>query len=417
MRTSIARLTRFLLALGMWATSAGCGGASPDAAVTIMVPWSPGTGEYKTFVTVVNQFEKENPGIQVRPETTRAFAQQLDADLAAGNPPDLVDLPSPGAVVLYEKREGLRPLAIDLSSYGQPWRSLAESTTGTVYAVPVKADVKSLIWYNTRGLRSPPASWAALKNLSRHGTPWCLGLASGSASGWPGADWVADILLSKNHAGAYENWLAGKLPWKSPQVRNAWRTWGALMRYGAAIDGGVPGALSTSFNKAMTAGRCELEHGALSATGLTSTAGYDFVLFPTTSATSPLLVSGDFVGLFTGNPNARKLLKYLASDEAQALWVRQPGGHAISADLAVRPAAYPSQVQRRIAGLLQPAAGTELCFAAGDMMLPDVSAAFSQAVLDYLNDHGSLPRLLTGLQQTQRGVGSSLVAKRACARP
>lgn len=415
MRTAIAWLTRFLLALGLCATSVACGGASPDAGVTVMIPWAKGTGEYNAFAAVVQQFRNENPGIQVYPEITRAYAQQLDADLAAGNPPDLVDLPSPAAVKQYEGK-GLRPLAIDLSSYDQPWRSLAKSATGTVYAIPVKADVKSLIWYKA-GV-SPPANWAALENISRHGSPWCLGLASGSASGWPGADWVADIVLSRYQAGTYENWLAGKLPWTSPDIEDAWRTWGSLMRYGAAINGGVPAALSTPFNNAMTAGRCKLEHGALSATGLTSTDGYNYVRFPDMSRTaSPVLVSGDFMGLFTGNPNARKLLKFLASDEAQTLWVRQAGGHAMSADEAVRPTAYPSQIQRKIAGLLQPAAGTELCFGDEDMMLTDVSDAFSQAVLDYVNDHRSLPELLQGLQQTQRGAGPSPVANRACARP
>jgi alpha-glucoside transport system substrate-binding protein len=192
------------------------------------------------------------------------------------------------------------------------------------------------------------------------------------------------------------------------------------MRYGAGVYGGAFGALTTGFDAAaspaMTSGQCELEHGALSATGLKSTAGYDYFAFPSVSGSAaPVMVSGDFMGLFTGNPNARKLLSYLASDEAQALWVRQPGGHAFSADKAVPLSAYPSRVQQRIASLLQPAAGTVLCFDAADMMLPDMSTAFEQAVLDYVHDPGSLPALLAGLQRTQHGAGSSPVASSACA--
>lgn len=420
MRTAIAHLTRFLLAVGLCATCVACGGASQGEAVTIMVPWSKNTGEYQAFAAVIGKFQKET-GIQVRPEITRAVAQQLDADLSAGDPPDLVDLPSPATVEQYEGK-GLRPLAINLSSYAQPWRSLAESETGTVYAVPVKADVESLIWYYTGVLKSPPANWAALENLSGHGTPWCLGLASGSVSGWPGADWVADILLSRHQAGDYKKWLAGQLRWTSAEVKDAWQTWGLLMRYGAGINGGVPGALTTAFNQAagsaMTSGRCELEHGALAATGLASTTGYGYVVFPSISgSTSPVMVAGDFMGLFTGSPNARKLLTYLATNEAQALWVRQPGGHAFSADTAVPPAAYPPGVQHKIAGLMQPDAGHVLCFDASDMMRPDMSAAFMQAVLDYVNDHKSLPTLLAGLQRTQRGAGPSPGAELACARP
>jgi alpha-glucoside transport system substrate-binding protein len=416
MRAALA----LLLALGLGAACAACGGAAQSQAVTIMVPWSMGTGEYSAFAAVMNRFEDET-GIQVRPQVTRAVAQQLDADLSAGNPPDLVDLPSPGAVEQYEAEGHLRPLTVDLSAYDQPWRGLAESAGGTVYAVPVKADVKSLIWYDTSAVPSPPASWKALENLSGHGTPWCLGLASGSTSGWPGADWVADLLLSRHQAGDYTKWLAGQLAWQSPEVKDAWQTWGALMRHGAAVDGGIKGALFTPFNNAargMAAGGCELEHGALSATGLTSTAGYGYVVLPSASGpAAPLMVSGDFMGLFTGNPAARKFLTYLASDEAQKLWVRQAGGHAFSADSAVPPAAYPPGVQRQIAGLLQPSARTALCFDAGDMMVPDMSTAFQQAALRYINNRDTLPALLAGLQKTQRGAGSSPGAKLACAQP
>ena len=417
MRTAIA----LLLALGLGATCAACGGGqAPGEAVTIMIPWSPGTGEYRAFVTVMEKFEAQT-GIQVRPEVTRAVTQQLDADLSAGDPPDLVDLPSPGAVEQYQAQDRLRPLTVNLSSYDQPWRDLGESGTGVVYAVPVKADVKSLIWYRAGRPASPPASWQALENLSGQGTPWCLGLASGSTSGWPGADWVADILLSRQQAGDYEAWLAGQLPWTSAQVKDAWQAWGALMRYGAAVNGGVRGALTTAFDQAagaMATGRCELEHGALSATGLTSTAGYGYVVFPAGSGpAAPVMVSGDFMGLFTGNPDARKFLTYLASDQAQALWVRQADGHAFSADQAVPPADYPPGPQQKIAALLQPSAGTELCFDAADMMVPDMSTAFEQAALDYINDRGTLPALLAGLQKTQRGAGSSPGAKLACAQP
>jgi alpha-glucoside transport system substrate-binding protein len=416
MRTAIA----LLLALGLGAACAACGGPAQSQAVTIMVPWDAGTGEYRAFAAVMHKFMAET-GITVRPEVTRAVAQQLDADLSAGHPPDLVDLPSPGAVEQYEAEGSLRPLTVDLSSYDQPWRGLAESGKGIVYAVPVKADVKSLIWYDTSAVTSPPASWKALENLSGHETPWCLGLASGSTSGWPGADWVADLLLSRHQAGDYERWLAGRLSWESPEVKDAWQAWGALMRYGAAVDGGVHGALFTSFNAAangMSAGRCELEHGALSATGLTSTAGYSYVVLPSSSGlAASVMVSGDFMGLFTGNPDARKFLVYLASDEAQTLWVQQAGGHAFSADSAVPPAAYPPGAQQKIAGLLQPSAGTALCFDAGDMMVPDLSTAFQQAALRYINDHRTLPALLAGLQKTQQGAGSSPGAKLACAQP
>lgn len=425
MSSATARAACCLLTLSLCAAGAGCTGTSQGKPVTVLVPWSLGTGEYNAFQSVIRMFERET-GVQVSTEVSRAATQQLNADLAAGDPPDLVDLPSPGAVYQFEGK-GLKPLSIDLSSYDQPWRGLAESGIGTVYAVPVKADVKSLIWYDTRVLQSPPKTWAALENISRNGTPWCLGLASGSASGWPGADWVAEILLSRYQAGTYKDWLDGELPWTSTQVRNAWTTWGTLMRHGAAINGGALGALRTKFGAAasgMASRKCELEHGALSATGLAPATGYDYVPFPSISgAASPILVSGDFMGLFTDNPNAGKLLAYLASRQAQTQWVEQPGGHAFSADQTVTPAAYPAGVEQKIAKLFQPAGSTTLCFGADDMMPPDMSTAFEQAVLyyvnnhNYVNNHTFLQKLLAGMQKTQEGAHPSPLAQRACAKP
>jgi alpha-glucoside transport system substrate-binding protein len=427
MRTAIARLARFLLAVGLCAASAACGGGPRNSTVTVIIPWLRGTSEYTAFDAVIKPFERQEH-IQVIPEPTQDVTQQLDADLAAGSPPDVVDLPSPAAVSYYEQKHDLQPLnGISLSSYDEPWRSLAESN-GTVYAVPVKADVKSLIWYNEDVLKSSPTTWAALQNLSRHGTPWCLGLAAGATSGWPGDDWVADILLSmsRNNTVPYEGWLGGQLPWTSSQVRDAWQAWGTLMRFGTAVYGGAQYALRTTFSDdafgtAMTTGQCELERGALTATGLTLGSGtnFNFTLFPPISGkASPLLVSGDFMAQFSANPNATALLSYLASPQAQRMWVKQPGAYAFSAnnDKEVS-AAYPTAVQQRIADLLKPGSGEKLCFSAEDMMEPDMSAAFEQAALDYVDDPGSLTSLLKGLQQTQQAVGSSPDAKLACASP
>jgi hypothetical protein len=53
------------------------------------------------------------------------------------------------------------------------------------------------------------------------------------------------------------------------------------------------------------------------------------------------------------------------------------------------------------------------------MMVPDMSAAFSQAVLDYVNDPAkeNLTSLLNGLEKTEQGAGPSPVWNRACATP
>lgn len=414
-----ARCTRLVVALALLAGLCACGGGQ-EATVTVIVPWAKGGAEYNAFYNVARPFaEKDHFKLDI--EYTPAFAQQLEADSATGNLPDLVDLPSPGAVAQYENENpranggvALKPLSINLSDYDQPWQGLAESSR-TVYAVPVKADIKSLIWYKKGALAG--RSWAALEDASRSGTPWCLGLADGSSSGWPGDDWVADIVLSKYGVPAYRNWLEGT--WAPGTVGDAWGIWGGLIRDGRAVPGGPSAALDTPFGSTTAASGCALTHGALSAMfpPPRSLAGYTHEQFPSISGRpAPILVSGDFMGLFTGNQYARDLLTYLASDPAQKRWVNQRG-YAFSADNLVKPGDYP-RPEQGIASLLMPDPDRTLCFSAGDVMTTDLSGAFEQAILDYVAKPDLLGSLLAGLQRTANGNRArSPVAEKACESP
>jgi hypothetical protein len=98
--------------------------------------------------------------------------------------------------------------------------------------------------------------------------------------------------------------------------------------------------------------------------------------------------------------------------QAKGAWA-----YALSADSMVKPTDYPPGVERKIARLFQRGDSATLCFGADDMMRSDVSTAFLQAVLDYVNDPSSLGTLLAGMQKTQNGVKASPLANRACAQP
>ncbi len=69
------------------------------------------------------------------------------------------------------------------------------------YAFPYKADLKSLVWYVPENFEEAgykvPTTMEELIQLSDQivkdgGTPWCIGLGSGGATGWPATDWVED---------------------------------------------------------------------------------------------------------------------------------------------------------------------------------------------------------------------------------
>lgn len=389
MRRLPAPLVRCALVLGLLLAPVACAGPEKDT-VTIMVPWS--GREFKAFYAVVKAFESSHPDIDVEPQVTRALTQQLDAAVAADAKPDLAVLPSVGAIAKYRKEGALRKLDVDTTTYVQPFRGLGMHGKD-VYAVPVKADVKSLVWYDAE-VTDPPTSWTR-----PHAGPnrWCLGLESGPTSGWPGADWIADILLADTSVGTYRAWASGTADWHKEPVLDAWTAWGDI------VAGTPEGAATRNFRtvtEKMATKECSLSHGALSAMSFEPAqvrkGGYMYVP-PSGKA---LQVSADFVGRFTGNESADAFIKYLTDAPAQQAWVDAPG-FALSANSEVKQ--YANDIQGEIAAMLRSPRYT-LCFSAADAMDPDVSAAFYRAVLDYAN--GKEPaRLLTALNDVQKELG------------
>ena len=402
-----------------------CTSAAGSGSVTILVAWT--GAELAAFDnTVVRGFEARYPGTTVQVESTRALTTELDADLQEGDPPDVAALPSIGSIGQYAAQGALKPLdgLVDPAAYGQPWHSLIRPLgNGRVYAVPVKADVKSLIWYDPQALKravpgfQPPATLAQLQALTRElartgESPWCLALSSPPTSGWPGADWIADLILASDGPAVYQAWTAGRLPWTSPQVTKAWQQWNSLLGLGSAGSVNPPAALGTAIGSLYpSSGGCSLSHGTLVDQGFPAGAGYAFFPFPSNSGA--IQVSADFVGMFRATPAAENLVRYMTSTAAQRAWVGDPGADGFSANSQVPPSAYPNAVTRGIAALLT--SGRELCFGAADAMPPELGAAFDHAVLWNLAQPSALSSLI--LPDLDRVPAAQQSAPAVCGKP
>jgi alpha-glucoside transport system substrate-binding protein len=392
-----ARIARIALALLVVLAACGCAGPSANGSVTVLVSW--GGPELVAFNQVVKAFE-DSTGITVHVEATRALSEELGADLQGGDRPDIAALPSAGAIAQYAKQLQSLDTVVAASDYGHPWSDLMRPGNGRhIYAVPVKVDVKSLIWYDPamlRGIGAPPASWTQLVAddatiEAGGGSPWCLAMATPPTSGWPGADWIADILLGEYGPVVYQEWVRGELPWNTGRVERSWQTWGSLIGAANAIYRGRDNALAAAVGSMRPGqGGCYMQHGALVDEKfpgkLKYPADYDFFPFPasgTSSTSAPIQVSADFIGVFTSNPAAMKLVSYLTKTAVQEKFVTYPGVDGFSADSKVPSSAYrvDGPAIEQIARLL---GRRELCFGAADAMPPDLSADFYQAVLEYL---------------------------------
>jgi hypothetical protein len=148
-------------------------------------------------------------GNKVKYTGTRDINTVLTTGVASGVLPDLAGLPGPGQMAQYTTSGALKPLdsVLDLATYQSETATaltdLGKGADGKTYGVFIKAAVKGLIWYNPAVhdyAAAPPTTWddlntQAAANKGSAAAIWCLRLGSGAASGWPGTDWIEDIVL------------------------------------------------------------------------------------------------------------------------------------------------------------------------------------------------------------------------------
>jgi alpha-glucoside transport system substrate-binding protein len=125
---------------------------------------------------------------------------------------------------------------------------------------------------------------------------------------------------------------------------------------------------------------------------------FDFFAFPPIDPSAPKAVEagGDLFGMFKDTPQARALMKYLTTPEAQTIWVKRGG--ALSPNRRVSLDDYPDTLSRRAAEILTSADVAR--FDASDLMPEAVNNAFWKGTLDYVQAPGRLDEILQTLERT-----------------
>jgi alpha-glucoside transport system substrate-binding protein len=134
---------------------------------------------------------------------------------------------------------------------------------------------------------------------------------------------------------------------------------------------------------------------------ITATQDFSFFGFPSFGGNGEALeVAGDLFGMFKNTPQARALIQYLVSPEAQVIWVQRGG--AISPNQLVPLELYPDELSRQSARLLTSAA--TMRFDASDLMPDAMNNAFRKAILDYVQSPNNLDSILSNLDRVQQDV-------------
>ena len=399
------------------------------AEVTVMHGWPAQQGE--AFEKIVNAFMVKHPDVEVIVEVVgRDRPAYLATRLAAGNPPDMTLHPWLGLQAEWARNNQIVSLEglVDPSGILNALRPLGY-VNKKLFGLFVFPNIKSLIWYNKRQFEhkgyNPPGSWDGMLMLSNKivadgGTPWAIGLESGAASGWPGTDWIEDIMLRSAGPQIYDQWVNHEIPWTHPAVQRAFEYFGQIVLNPNYVFGGPTGALTTNFGDSPSAlftkpPRAYMHRQATFIQGFIRkqnpdlVAGKDYDIFPfppiepSVAEPVPILVGGDVVNCFARRPEVIKFAKFLISKEAQEIWVKELG--ELSSNKNTNPALFTNPITRKAWLILSNA--TISRYDASDMMPGAVgNGSFWSGVLDFVSGI-PLDRVLETIEDSAKDAYSS----------
>jgi alpha-glucoside transport system substrate-binding protein len=401
----------------------GSGGEGEQLGGTVSILAVYADAEQESFLAMIQPWADEH-GVEIEYSSTRDINAQLTTQIAGGNPPDIAGLPGPGPMAQYARDGDLVPLTdvIDMDTYTAQYDSgwiNAGTVDDQLVGIFTKVSVKGLVFYNPAAFEAAgytvPEDFdgvtALVDQIAADGTPpWGIGLESGAASGWPGTDWIEDFVIRQSGPDVYDQWVAGELPWTSPEITSAFEAFGAWASDPEFVAGGPQQVINTNFGNGgdclfSDPAECYLHHQASFITGFfednfpdVAVAGETYDFFPMPGIEfEGVTTGGDLFGMFNDTPQARSLIQYLTTPEAQQIWVERGG--AISPSKEVPVDAYPDETSQRFAEILLNAETTR--FDASDLMPSAMNEAFFGAVLDYVQSPENLDSILADLDTVQ----------------
>ena len=396
------------LYLGVAALALGT--AAQAQQVTVFGTW---LGPDQEAVEAVLADFAAKSGYDVRYTGSDSFEQQILIDAEAGSAPNIAVFPQPGLAADMASRGFLTPLAdgtadwiVDNYAAGQSWVDLGtyagKDGTDDLYGFFFKADVKSLVWYSPENFEDAgyeiPTSMEDLKSLSDQivadgGTPWCIGLGSGAATGWPATDWVEDMMLRTQAPDVYDRWVSNEMPFTDPAVVAAIEEFGAFARNDAYVAGGAGAVATTDFRDSpkglfTSPPQCYLHKQAsfipaFFPEGTVVGEDADFFYFPAYESKdlgSPVLGAGTVWTITNDSPEAQDLITYLRSTDANEIWMAKGG--FLTPHKGVDTSKFVDEATKKMNDVLL--AATTFRFDGSDLMPGGVGAgSFWTGMVDY----------------------------------
>jgi alpha-glucoside transport system substrate-binding protein len=378
------------------------------------------------FEDAVKVFE-DATGIDVQYESSDQFEATISVRVDAGNPPDIADFPQPGLMGRFAQQGKL----IDLSTFlqkdyltAQYLQSFLDMATkpgegkDIVAGVWERVNVKSLVWYPKKAFDAAgykvPSTWQELQALQDQivadgDTPWCIGIESGVATGWPATDWIEEFMLRTTSLQNYDSWTTGKLKFSSPEVKHAAQLMSDIWLKPADVYGGRKTIVSTAFGDAPAPmfkdpPKCWLHKQgnfivSFFPKGLTSGVDYDFFYLPGIDEQygKPVLIGGDVWSAFKDRPEIRAVLEWFSKAEHLKPWLQSGGTIAPQRDVDL--SWYGNDIDRGVAKILGDA--TSVRYDGSDLMPGEVGAgSFWKEMTAYVSGEIDLDKALSEIDRS-----------------
>ncbi len=405
------------------ATTSQSSSSKSSADKTIRVEGSFRGEEEARFQEIVKIFN-EKTGYNVVYAGSPDFEVQIQVETQAGTPPDIAALPQPGTMKRFAQAGQLKALDADVvaainENYAPVWKDLG-SYNGKVYGVFHRVNAKSFVWYNKkewakRGY-SIPTTWDELRALEYKMVadgiaPWSIGFESAAASGWPGTDWLEDMMLRTAGPEVYDKWVNHEIAFNDPAVVNALKYCGEIFLNKNYVLGGPDNIIAqnygdsvkplftnpptammnrqgnfiTGFMQDEIQANLEENVGVFALPGVDSRWG------------TPVLGGGDQFVAFTDKEGVKEFLEFLTTWEACAPWAKVGG--ALFPHKNQNFNDYGNSLERDIAKILVNA--SVFRFDASDLMPTEVgSGSFWTGMVNYVSGAESAEQALKTIDAT-----------------
>ncbi len=368
-------------------------------------------------------------GITIQHNGTNEFESQIYVQVEGGNAPNLAIVPQPGLLARLVADGHVQAASDDVVATAEEgltedWLQYG-TIDGTLYGVPILGSVKSFVWYSpaafNEGGYEIPTTWDELMTLTDqiaadHGSdtvkPWCFGIESGGATGWPATDFVEDMVLRTAGPDVYDQWVDHEIPFNDPQIVEALDAAGEILQDPDRVNGGIGDPRSIATTAWADAGLQVLEDNCYlfraasffeaqlpEGTDVAPDGDiYAFYLPAQTADDQPLLVAGDYLAAFDEDEATIAVQNFMSS----GLWAdtRVSLGGVTSPNQGVDPANASSDMLRQTLELMQDPDAVAR-FDGSDLMPSSVGAgSFWTAMTNWVDGTQSTDEALTAVENS-----------------